>query len=143
MASIDERYQQAAMRFGRARASLRLPYVGKEARAISDSFAQCGLAIEDLRRKDAPLSEAARTHIEKLEELMDTSAIEDMKKQRTWEIEANGTSVTDPWVDVKQQGTWATKAELLLSQQDKDELQATVDWLASWANQKFGGAFLE
>ncbi len=94
-----------------ARRSLMLPHPRGEAESIFHAFQNCSLGFQDLRDED--LDDDARGWVAKINELMDTTGIDDPESR----------------------GTWLLKAELLTEDQ-RIELSSAIDELAHWFDRR-------
>ncbi len=106
------KFSYQAETFSSARRSLMLPHPKGEAQSIAGAFHECSLGLHDLQTND--LDENVRDWLNKLEDLMDTSGIEDTSGR----------------------GTWGLKAEQLTEEQ-KFELSRVIDELAHWFDREF------
>src|SRR5215212_6659108 len=100
-------FRYAAEKFAVARHALMIPHLQGEARSIVDAFHECTLGLEDIDLND--LDDDARNWVAQLQELMDTTGIDDPDER----------------------GTWLIKADQLTDTQ-KFDLSNAVDGLAHW-----------
>lgn len=103
------KYEYAAEKFVTARSSLMLPHPKGEAISIADAFFECSLSLRTLNQDD--LDDGARTSLRRLEELMDTTGMDDPDSR------------------------YKIKAERFTLDQ-KLELSREIDYLASWFDAK-------
>jgi hypothetical protein len=96
-----------AEKFNLARRALMLPHPKGEAAAVADAFLELSLALHKF--DDAALASGAREQLQRLRELMDTSGTEHGSERGAWAAKAKG-----------------------FSTEDKLEISALVDSLASW-----------
>jgi hypothetical protein len=101
-----------AEKFSAARRNLMLPHPRGAAQSIAGAFHACWLGLKDLQTDN--LDEGVQNWLEKLEDLMDTSGIEDTSGR----------------------GKWVLKAEQLTEEQ-KLELSRVIDELAHWFTREF------
>ena len=101
------RFSYQSEKFSAARHALMLPHSRGEHESIANAFHECKLGLHNFDRTQ--LDDNARSWVEKLDALMDT------------------TGFTDP----HREGLWAVKAKTL-SNDDKINLSSLVDELAHW-----------
>ena len=101
------KYAYVSEKFATARESLMLPHQDGDTKSIADAFFECSLSLRTLNQDD--LDDGARTSVRKLEELMDTTGLDDPLGR----------------------GLYTIKAERLSIDQ-KAELSREIDYLASW-----------
>jgi len=109
---MKDQFRYPAEKFSVARLSLMLPHPRGEATSIASAFHEISLGLYDLDEVD--LDEQARSWINEINELMDTTGIKDPSGR----------------------GQWLIKAEQLTEDQ-KFELSRIVNELAYWFDRQF------
>lgn len=106
MDKIDH-FAYAAEKFSTARRNLMLPHPKGEAQSIMHAFHECSLGLDDIDK--SKLDENAATRVRKLEQLMDTSGLEDPDEEGLWVVKARQLTIDE-----------------------KIELSGLIDELAHW-----------
>ena len=83
---MKEQYKYSSEKFSVARRSLMLPQPRGEAESIASAFHEISLGLHNL--DEGGLDEAARTWVEKIKKLMDTTGIDDPAGRGQWLIKA-------------------------------------------------------
>jgi hypothetical protein len=110
--AASSEYLYVAEKFRSASHCLQLPHPEGEARSIAHALFESTLALHDLGERVVP-GDPAREWIERLRELVDTSAVEDPSGLGVYFLKAQGFSVGE-----------------------KYELRDTINELARWAEEK-------
>ena len=106
------RFTYSSEKLSQARRALMLPHTRGEAASIAEAFEVCDRGFHHLNHDD--LDDNARSWVNKITQLIDTSGVQ----------------------DAGQRGTWLVKAESL-SVDQRIELSNAIDELAHWLDRAF------
>ena len=106
------RFTYSSEKLSQARRALMLPHSRGEEASIAEAFEVCDRGFHHLNHKD--LDDSARSWVDKITQLMDTSGVQDPDNR----------------------GKWLVKAESL-SVDHRTELSNAVDELAHWLDRAF------
>lgn len=112
------KYSYQSQTFSKARSCLMLPHPSGEAASIAQAFHECSLGLHDLDRDNT--DDSVRNWLSQLDELMDTSGLEDQDKKGLWHVKASE-----------------------LSTDQKLQLSGIIDELAHWFKSGFYDSFQE
>ena len=104
-------FHYLAEKLGAARRDFMIPHPRREAESIAAAFHECLLGLMDHKGED--FGDSARRWVQTIQQLMDTSGIQDSGGR----------------------GTWAIKAETL-TVEEKFDLSLAVDELAYWCDRE-------